>query len=172
MPRRTVLFLTRAEMVANALSRFEALYIPEPNSGCWLWTGARARFGYGSFYFNRRCSVAHRVSWIIAGRDIPEGLQLCHRCDVPSCVNPEHLFLGTQAENTQDCFSKGRRNEARGERKPQAKLSDDEALAIFRDPRPQIELSRVFGVSKSVVGHIKTGRGWSHVTGKVLNHAS
>lgn len=84
---------------------------------CWLWTGTRNSKGYGRFRDNDRMIVAHRIAWDLAGRGpIPAGMQLCHVCDVRACVNPEHLFLGTQSDNMRDCVKKGRHvpNPARG----------------------------------------------------------
>ena len=83
---------------------------PEPNSGCWLWTGRVARNGYGTWGGGRsgeRIS-AHRLAWQEANGPVPDGLQVLHRCDVRCCVNPEHLFLGTARENTRDMMAKGR----------------------------------------------------------------
>lgn len=88
---------------------FEAKYIPEPMSGCWLWMGGLNTDGYGTFHFELRKAPAHRASWEIHCGSVPEGLYVLHKCDVPCCVNPDHLFLGTQKDNIQDCIKKGRR---------------------------------------------------------------
>lgn len=79
----------------------------EPNSGCWLWGGSH-RYGYGRFWVVDRHLLAHRLSWIFAGNEIPEGLCVLHRCDIPACVNPDHLFLGTQGANGRDMAKKNR----------------------------------------------------------------
>lgn len=77
--------------------------------GCWDWTGPRLPTGYGIVYIRRHPFYAHRISWELAnGRLIPDGLQICHHCDNESCVNPDHLFLGTQKENMEDMIKKGR----------------------------------------------------------------
>lgn len=88
--------------------RFDLSYMPEPNSGCWLWIAAAKPPGYGVIGVNGRCSSAHRVSWQLHNGPIPRGMHVCHRCDVPACVNPDHLWLGSHRENMADMVAKGR----------------------------------------------------------------
>lgn len=83
----------------TVLERFEEKYLPEPNTGCWLWHGARQTAGYGRFVIKYVGHMAHRVSYELYKGPIPEGLHLDHLCRVPECVNPEHLEPVTQAEN-------------------------------------------------------------------------
>jgi HNH endonuclease len=82
--------------------------IPEPNSGCWLWDGAVTNDGYGQVRINNRNFRVHRLAWEQANGLIPEGLSVLHKCDVPSCCNPDHLFLGTQLDNVTDMRTKRR----------------------------------------------------------------
>lgn len=96
--------------------RFMQYVYMEPMSGCWLWTGSIAQHGYGVFGIKGHSQRAHRVSWAMHRGKIPDGLYVCHRCDVPSCVNPAHLFLGTQRDNIHDCIKKGRARHAGGRR--------------------------------------------------------
>jgi hypothetical protein len=86
---------------------FEALCMPEPNTGCVLWAGRVNQKGYGQFYTGRTTAIAHRVAYQLARGAIPPGLCVCHRCDVPSCVNPEHLFPGTIEDNNKDMARTG-----------------------------------------------------------------
>lgn len=96
----------------TTIERFTEKYIPVPEAGCWLWERAVLPAGYGLFGMRgrkgRRMFLAHRVSWELHNGPIPEGLVVCHKCDVPSCVNPDHLFIGTASDNQKDCFRKGR----------------------------------------------------------------
>lgn len=91
--------------------RFWRDVMPEPNSGCWIWIGSTKPNGYGhiSDRSNGRKSIyAHRVSWELHHGVIPDGMIVCHKCDFPQCVNPDHLFLGSHADNMRDCSRKGR----------------------------------------------------------------
>jgi hypothetical protein len=91
--------------------RFADHYLPEPNSGCWLWTSGVNHAGYGRFTVDGICKKATHVALEIAGRPRPTPQHVAmHRCDVPSCVNPAHLVWGTLAENRRDCLAKDRAN--------------------------------------------------------------
>jgi hypothetical protein len=84
--------------------------VPVTESGCWLWTGVTVSTGYGRLSRGRRGSYvfAHRASYQMHKGEIPAGMFVCHKCDTPTCINPDHLFLGTCAENTLDMWRKGR----------------------------------------------------------------
>ena len=142
-------------------------YVNKAESGCWLWTGNRKTFGYdyGLFFTGRRGHTmsAHRASWELFRGEIPSGLCVLHTCDIPRCVNPGHLFLGTVKDNVRDMFQKGRQSKQRGEHNHNATLTAEQAANIRRDPRRNYLVAREYGVSWSTVADIKRGRSWKHL---------
>ena len=161
----------------EAIERFESKYIPEPNTGCWLWTAGLNGDGYGSFHVGGNNVGAHRFSFETYVGPIHDGLHVLHRCDQPLCVNPKHLFLGSQAANMADMVEKDR--QARGdrngsrlhpERRPRgeqhvlAKLTASQVLEIRAAVgESQRRIAARFGVSKSQVGDIRSGKKWAHM---------
>lgn len=88
--------------------RFSRYVEPEPNTGCHLWAGAVNAHGYGRLTVGKTQLLAHRIAWVLRFGDIPDGLGVLHRCDLPACVNPDHLFLGSQLDNARDMAKKRR----------------------------------------------------------------
>lgn len=152
-------------MRGSLAERFEAKYIPEPNSGCWLWTGALNSDGYGGIgeSHTRRVLTAQRAAWQLYRGEIPNGMHVLHRCDVRCCVNPDHLFLGTHQENIADCKAKGRAVRAVGEKQHNAKLTADKVRRIRNDTRTLKAIAREYGVSFSTVSFVKRRETWKHV---------
>ena len=94
---------------ADRKKLFDESYIPEPNSGCWLWVGSMdGKVGYGLMTLEKKTMGAHRASWILHNGEIPKGMLICHKCDVRLCVNPNHLYVGTYTDNARDTVKRNR----------------------------------------------------------------
>lgn len=134
---------------------------------CWLWRQGRDQDGYGVFVAKHNgvsFTRAHRYSFALhTGQTIPNGMHICHTCDTPSCVRPDHLFLGTPKENQQDKWAKGRANLAFGENHREAILTEDQAKAILNDPRPHSQIANEYGIHPQTVSSLKTRVSWQHL---------
>jgi hypothetical protein len=134
--------------------RFLKKIIVEPDS-CWIWTGTTlANGGYGYMSIGKTQRGAHRLSWEHFCGSIPNELCVLHKCDVRICVNPDHLFLGTDADNMTDKKNKGRA------RNGENKLTREEAMEIRSSTIKNCHLARKYGVTPGLIGHIKRGRCW------------
>lgn len=152
-----------------------ATYVsPEPNTGCWLWTGHVDRRGYGHFWIDGRRWKTHRFAWRVEHGAIPRHLHACHRCDTPACVNPAHLFLGTDADNNADARRKGRAwrpdprtlPRARGERIASARVTAATVVAIRADRDTGLSeraLAAKYGLSRTGIRHIVNRETWRHI---------
>lgn len=137
----------------------------EKTEGCWLWRGGLNDKGYGIFIVERRGVRAHRFAFEAATGTNPGDLLVCHTCDNPRCVNPAHLFLGTNQENLQDMSRKGRARPhvAPGEKNRQARLTSEqvaEIRAALHEGEKPSALARRYGVTDSTVSKIKKGATW------------
>lgn len=142
-------------------------------TGCWLWTAATNDFGYGIFMSDRsggwRAERAHRLMFNAAHGEIPGRMVVCHRCDVPACVNPAHLFLGTKGDNTSDMMLKNRHRvrPLLGEAHGCHRLTEEAVLEIRRlystGEFTQVALGRMFGVQNTQIHHIVSGKQWRHI---------
>jgi hypothetical protein len=139
---------------------FDQKYVPVPESGCWLWTSGWDSDGYGLAANNVK---AHRLSFELHTGPIPKGFFVCHRCDTPACVNPEHLFLGTPLDNSRDMAEKGR--SVKGQKQTNSKLTEADVRRIVASTEPSASLCKRLGVSSCLIRHIRNGRAWRHITG-------
>jgi len=130
-------------------------------SGCHHWTGTIKSNGYGVININGRLAHVHRVAWELAKGSIPEGAWVLHTCDNRRCVNPAHLWLGTQQDNIGDMVGKLRHNH--GARNARAKLTVEQVRSIRQMDGTQAEIAERFGVSGSTICRVQSGRFWKHV---------
>lgn len=132
---------------------------------CWEWLAAKLPNGYGGIQVNGAKVGAHRVSYELNIGEIPEGLCVLHACDNPGCVNPAHLWLGTNADNSADMVAKGRSARLKGEKHGNNKLTGDQVLEIRRlyPEHTMKELAAMFGVSGALVCRIVNRKIWKHL---------
>jgi len=134
-------------------------------SGCWIWMGTTTTRGYGQIESDTKKYYAHRASYQAFVGEIPEGMNVCHRCDNRFCVNPSHLFLGTQKDNLQDMKRKGR--STIGEKNARSKLTHAQVamIKVLLKNKTQTDerLAEQFGVTRGAINLIKQGKRWNHV---------
>lgn len=133
-----------------------AEYVTE--TGCLIFTGSWTNAGYGQATVDGKRGYTHRFAYREANGRIPDGLHVCHKCDTPPCCNPEHLFLGTHAENLGDASRKGRMHP--GERNYNAKLDREKVRAIRSASKTNAELAAEYGVSQSLISRARRGLSW------------
>jgi hypothetical protein len=146
-------------------------------NGCWHWLLRCGRGGYGQIKFRRRNCQTHRIAYLVFRGEIPEGMRVLHKCDVSSCCNPEHLWLGTEADNSADMVAKGRSLTGEknhrfgkgliGSKNPFAKLTEANITEIFRLRTTglfQREIAAKFSVAQTTISDILLRKRWKHVT--------
>lgn len=158
----------RAELAIDSPARFWSFVERASGDACWEWNGSKTRFGYGLFSFGSRNVLAHRYAYALQYGEIQDdgpghhGWVVMHNCDNPSCVNPAHLSLGTNAENAQQMHDRGRRVMPAGESHHNARFTEDDVRRIRNDPRAHSTVAREWQTSAAEIHYIRT-QGWSNI---------
>lgn len=134
---------------------------------CWEWTGSKNEFGHGTFVYKSRKQKAHRFLYSIYGTEkLSKNKFLCHKCDNPSCVRPDHMFVGTQKDNMRDCSKKGRLNTLTGEGRPNAKLTERDVSQIRKLHKSGVSSSvllKMYDVRRATIWGIVNRKSWKHI---------
>jgi hypothetical protein len=144
------------------LKKIEASSVKVPESGCWIWMKSLNHRGYGKTCLGKEKTIsAHRASYEEKYGKIPNGLMALHSCDVRCCVNPDHIFLGTQQDNMTDKVNKKR--QANGEKHGMSKLTKEQAFEAKFGTEKAASLSKRFGCSATIIRQIRNGYYWKHL---------
>lgn len=149
----------------NAVPLFQRMvgkFSVNEKTKCWEWVAALNVHGYGRLGFRGKARMAHRLMWAIFVGN-PGQKSVLHRCDNPRCVNPDHLFLGTQPENVADMYAKGRAADLKGTGNGRAVLTEDDVIAIRASSKMNITIAAQYGVSPPLIAYIKKRKLWRHV---------
>lgn len=117
--------------------------------GCHIWTGCEDKNGYGFIRHKGKNLKAHRVSWMIYRGEIPDGMCVCHKCDIPQCTNPKHLFLGTFADNNHDCIAKGRGGYLKT--RQINNRNKDVVLRFIKECKTQVSIAKELGICRQAI---------------------
>lgn len=149
----------RCKTVEEALSKYKI-----SKSGCWEWQGTLLiNEFYGVVCFQGKRYRAHRLSYSHHVGEIPEGKIVCHHCDNPKCINPDHLYAGTNQDNSNDMVSRGRHVSKKGESSEKSKLKEWQIPIIRADKRKEKDIAKAFGVAPSTIGHVRRRISWGHI---------
>jgi len=152
----------------KACKRFSSYFIKCDDNDCWQWKNKPDKNGYGIFVISKKNYRAHRVSYKLAYDVDPKDYLVCHRCDNPGCVNPKHLFLGTNKDNVQDMRSKKRHSY--GEKSKRSTLTEKDILKMrkmARDGIPYNQIAKKLNIGISLTSHAVKGRCWAHLKGAI-----
>ena len=165
-------------MNSSDLIRFESWFVRGAPDQCWLWLGRPNHDGYGVFYLKGKYLRSHRVAWTVFVGQVPDGMLVCHSCDVPNCVNPGHLWIGTAADNNRDRAKKGRshihsshkyRKMQRKQARTRRQLSDNDVLAIRASNESDTALSNQYKISRRAIWAIRNRKTYIDV-GEIIEN--
>ena len=143
------------------LDRFEEKVVRTKK--CWKWIGIKNFHGYGSIWNGERMALAHRLSYVLFVGEIPDGMCVLHKCDNPECTKPDHLWIGTKKDNSEDMVAKGR--SVVGSRQGRSKLTESDVLKIRRLHKvfTQTAIAKMFGVGSPMISLIINRKNWTHI---------
>ena len=144
----------------DLIHRFEEKFY-KSESGCWVWTAGKLKTGYGAIGVAGKTVRAHRLSYELYKDEIPDGMHVCHACDNRLCVNPDHLFLGTRADNMRDAVQK--RRALTGEKNGQAKLTKKDIVSIRASTETNTVLAKKYKVRDATISKIRLRHRWGHL---------
>jgi hypothetical protein len=148
-------------------ARFLKRTVVDEQTGCWNWTGSVMKVGWHGQWRNAAGNIepTHRAAWRLFKSPIPKGVSICHKCDNPICVNPAHLFIGSQADNMKDMWAKGRARpkSSIGECHGMSKVTSEIVKEIRSSSETGMALAEKFGISATTVCDIKKRRTWNHI---------
>lgn len=148
---------SRLHVLRQKISKFTIVNDDE----CWIWTGTKSHHGHGVARYKYKRLGAHRASWEVFMGPIPLGGFVCHKCDVPACVNPDHLYIGDAKTNNKDMWERALM--PIGERNKNSKLKEWQIPLIRNDCRKHRDIAKDYGVTHRIIGLIKRGEAWKHV---------
>lgn len=150
-----------ASKVSKPLKERLLAKVEKVESGCWMFRGNLDKNGYGVIWVDRKKAFAHRMAFSVFCEPIQKGDVICHKCDVPACINPAHLFKGTRLDNNRDKVAKGR--QFRGGTHPRSKLTEDDVGRILSMRHMTGKaVAGIFGVNQSTIARIWSGDRWKH----------
>ena len=152
-----------AIMKRSLKERFEEKFVKGCPDRCWEWMASKNGKGYGQISVGNRTETASRVAYRIYVGEIPSGVCVLHRCDNPICVNPNHLFLGSQKDNIRDCSNKGRLFITSGERNAHSKLTKMDVIEIRLSSMPSSVIKDEYGVTKDTINKVRRRATWKNV---------
>lgn len=187
--RKSPMLLAKTDFSEADLGRFWEKVKKNSHGDCWEWQALKNDKGYGRFHSKGTMIMAHKAAYVISGNDLVEGLFVCHRCDNPACVNPDHLWLGTHTDNMRDAAAKGRlacgakngtqahpesraygnrngsitcpQKRPRGESHRKSKLNNSKVAEILTSGQSGASLARKFNVHQNTIFRVRSGKSWS-----------